>query len=107
MRGGKRNGAGRKKGSKTQKTTKAALKAVSKGITPVEVMLNTMRELYRDGKKTEASAIAKDVAPYTHSRMPVALIPSKPADESKNISEDDEQILDLYMSGIHEDSKQR
>jgi hypothetical protein len=40
--GGKRPGAGRKKGSLTQKTREVAEKAASAGITPLEVMLEAM-----------------------------------------------------------------
>ncbi len=42
------------------------------GITPIEVMLNAMRELWDQGtpeSKREAAAIAKDAAPYVHPRL--------------------------------------
>ncbi len=68
-RGGKRKGAGRKPGSKTVRTSKVALEAAEKGITPLEVMLEAMRELYEKGDKVEAAKIAKDAAPYCHPRL--------------------------------------
>lgn len=42
---------------------------ISDGITPLEVMVGTMRELWAGGKKLEACAIAKDCAPYVHARL--------------------------------------
>ena len=42
------------------------------GITPIEVMLNAMRQLWHEGTseaKREAARIAKDAAPYVHPRL--------------------------------------
>lgn len=78
-KGGKRPGAGRKKGSATKRTRAIADMAASLGITPLEVMLETMRAAWDarfgpDGKLdylkcVEASQIAKDAAPYMHARL--------------------------------------
>jgi hypothetical protein len=71
-RGGRRLGAGRPPGSKNQRTVEIARAAVEAGITPLEVMLNAMRELWDEGtpeSKREAAAIAKDAAPYVHPRL--------------------------------------
>lgn len=68
-RGGKREGAGRKEGSANVRSRLIAEKAMQEGITPLEVMLEAMRELYDAGKKTEAALIAKDCAPYMHPRL--------------------------------------
>jgi hypothetical protein len=65
MRGGKRNGAGRKKGAKTQRTRKT--KTV--GIMPLDVMLEAMRQSYEDGETAAAAAYAKDAAPYCHPKL--------------------------------------
>jgi len=65
---GERRG-GRKKGSGNLKSRMIADKAMAEGITPLEVMLETMRELYHEGKKLDACAIAKDAAPYVHPRL--------------------------------------
>jgi len=48
-RGGKRPGAGRPIGSKNQRTAEIARAAAESGITPIEVMLGTMRELWALG----------------------------------------------------------
>ena len=94
--GGRREGAGRKKGShntKTKNRMKIADEALKNGKTPLEIMLETMRELYekaqtcldettkkdekakaesakmRIGFLREACEIAKDAAPYVHSKL--------------------------------------
>src|SRR5215510_7322705 len=67
-RGGRRPGAGRPVGSKNQRSAEIARAAAEDGITPIEVMLGTMRELWAQGTpeaKREAAEIAKDAAPYT------------------------------------------
>lgn len=87
-RGGARKGAGRKVGAATKRTREIADKAAAEGLTPLEVMLRTMRALVGrfddlraqalDEKEraavpldlmVEASAIAKDAAPYIHPRL--------------------------------------
>ena len=68
-RGGKRVGAGRKPGSVTKKTREIADKAMRDGVTPLEVMLEAMREAYRDSGAKAAFVYAKDAAPYLHPRI--------------------------------------
>jgi len=87
-RGGSRKGAGRKVGAATKKTREIADRAAAEGITPLEVMLRTMHALVgrfeavqalaKDEAERaavpldmliEASAIAKDAAPYVHPRL--------------------------------------
>ena len=71
-RGGRRPGAGRPIGSKNQRTAEIARAASESGITPIEVMLGAMRELWAQGTpeaKREAAEIAKDAAPYIHPRL--------------------------------------
>lgn len=68
-KGGLRVGSGRKKGGIGRKTIEIANKAVESGITPLEVMIETMRELYNAGDKKAACLIAKDAAPFIHSRL--------------------------------------
>jgi len=71
-RGGRRTGAGRPLGSKNQRTQEIARSAAEEGITPIEVMLGAMRELWAEGtpeSKREAAEIAKDAAPYIHPRL--------------------------------------
>src|SRR4026207_522444 len=71
-RGGRRPGAGRPVGSKNQRSAEIARAAAESGITPIEVMLGTMRELWAQGTpeaKRQAAEIAKDAAPYIHPRL--------------------------------------
>ena len=71
-RGGARPGAGRPPGSKNQRSAEVARQAAEAGITPIEVMLSAMRDLWEEGTseaKREAARIAKDAAPYLHPRL--------------------------------------
>lgn len=65
-RGGARAGAGRKPGSKTQ-LTKQALKRAGEGITPLEYMLQILRDESED--KAQRFEAAKAAAPYVHPRL--------------------------------------
>jgi hypothetical protein len=70
-RGGKREGAGRKEGSATKRTREIADKAAQEGITPLEVMLQAMREaLGPEGKNfVAAQPFARDAAPFMHPKL--------------------------------------
>lgn len=68
-RGGKRPGAGRKKGAATRKTRAVADRAATEGITPLEVMLTVMRQRFEAKDFERAASIAKDAAPYLHPRL--------------------------------------
>lgn len=98
-KGGARPGAGRKEGSLTKRTREIAEVAAKKGISPLEVMINTMMELYQEAANcgrvhhdhgdspkehddhdtmiTEnrikllnmAATIARHAAPYVHPRL--------------------------------------
>jgi hypothetical protein len=85
-RGGPRTGAGRKPGAVTKKTREIADKAVEQGITPLEVMLGTMRDLWSkaesgemgmNGEKVitpldyrlQAAEVAHKAAPFVHPKL--------------------------------------
>lgn len=75
-KGGNRKGAGRPKGGMNIKSAQIAIEAASKGITPIEVMLHVMRELFDRAQKSQstedfvlAGTAAKEAAPYVHPRM--------------------------------------
>jgi hypothetical protein len=71
-RGGARPGAGRPPGSMNHRSAEIARQATEAGITPIEVMLSAMRDLWEEGTsegKREAARIAKDAAPYVHPRL--------------------------------------
>lgn len=96
-RGGKRDGAGRKAGAATIRTREVADKAMSQGVTPLEVMMDNMRFAHERGTEVLAKIMdlpadapqsaamdafkellrframaqdaAKDAAPYVHPRL--------------------------------------
>jgi hypothetical protein len=76
-RGGKRTGAGRKKGAATKKSQAIAAKACAEGITPLEVMLAAMRHHYEQQDLDRAAEFAKDAAPYCHPRLAPKEVQSK------------------------------
>lgn len=81
-RGGARKGAGRKPGAVSVKTREIAERLISDGgLTPLEVMLKTMRAFMSAAEQpgfagedslklmTAASRVASDAAPYMHPRL--------------------------------------
>jgi hypothetical protein len=67
MKGGKREGAGRKKGSKQKKTVDLALKAAQEGLTPLEFMLQILRD--EEQPHDERKWAAEKAAPFIHARL--------------------------------------
>ena len=68
-KGGARAGAGRKKGSLNIKTAEIAERAAEKGITPLEVMIQAMREVYESQGAPAAVPFAEKCAPYMHPKL--------------------------------------
>lgn len=82
-RGGKRPGAGRKPGTVSEATRRrkeVAEKALAEGVSPLHVMLTTMRALWSQavddagnvvnmGKAMQANIVAKDAAPFLHPKL--------------------------------------
>jgi hypothetical protein len=79
-KGGYRAGAGRKKGAATIRTRQIANELAREGQTPLEVMINAMRELCqwaqtastpeaRIERTLAAVAVAEKAAPYIHPRL--------------------------------------
>lgn len=64
--GGKRAGAGRKKGEPNKRTQEAQSIANATGITPLEYLLDVMRN-DSDAKMAMSAAIA--AAPYVHAKL--------------------------------------
>src|SRR5512132_462041 len=72
--------AGRKPGSTVVRSRKIANELAREGLTPLQVLIDTMRELCQQAadaptaaerleKKLAACAVAKDAAPYLHPRL--------------------------------------
>jgi len=68
-KGGFRPGAGRPKGSKSKRSQAIAALAISKGKTPLEVMLKIMRDADTKGDVETALQAAHNAAPYVHPRL--------------------------------------
>lgn len=66
-RGGKRPGAGRPKGSRTKLNEEARRKALEDGISPLDYLLNLMRD--EQEKKDVRLDAAKAAAPYVHAKL--------------------------------------
>ena len=66
-RGGARPNAGRKAGAATKKTKEIADKAASEGITPLEFMLQIMRD--PGAEQRDRMAMAVSAAPFVHARL--------------------------------------
>jgi hypothetical protein len=65
--GGKREGAGRPKGARTNRSRRIAEKALNEGLSPLEYMLGIMRDV---NEPTELRfEAAKACAPYIHPRL--------------------------------------
>ncbi|ULQ46953.1 hypothetical protein JN531_001395 [Flagellatimonas centrodinii] len=60
---------GRKKGTPNNKTRDMQRKAEELGITPLEVMLEAMKEAYESKGACAAFVYAKDAAPYIHAKL--------------------------------------
>jgi hypothetical protein len=98
-RGGARPGAGRPPGSKNQRSAEIARQAVEAGITPIELMLKAMRDLWDEGTseaKREAAKIAKDAAPYVHRAWPAS---NKPSTSHSNASSTRQNPVSRPRSG--------
>lgn len=65
--GGKRPGAGRKKGSLSTKTQEIVAAAAAEGITPLEFMLSVLRDQTKTFDDRFKAAI--QAAPYIHPRL--------------------------------------
>ena len=72
-KGGYRPGAGRKKGSLTKEKKEALIRAEEMGILPLDYMLMATKQLWNEGKVSEAGDMASKAAPYIHRKMPQAI----------------------------------
>ncbi len=75
-KGGKRPGAGRKKGSPNRLKKAVQIAATKAGITPLEYMLKVMRNTKADWDRRDRMAIA--AAPFMHPRLQAAVNPLDP-----------------------------
>lgn len=66
-RGGKREGAGRKKGTPNKTNAERQAEIAASGITPLDYMLKVMRDEKADERRRDD--MAKAAAPYAHPKL--------------------------------------
>jgi hypothetical protein len=64
-----RKAGGRPKGSRNKRTLELIQRAEAKGISPLDLMLEAMHDLWQEGDRLAAFACAEKVAPYLHARL--------------------------------------
>lgn len=101
MRGGARQGAGRRKGSVSEPTrlrVAVAEKALQSGLTPLDYMLSILRDVTKDEK--ERFAAAKEAAPYLHPRL-------SSVEAHVKVSEHEEAVKSLHSVVTSTDEHER
>lgn len=121
--GGKRAGAGRKKGVPNKKTAAVVAKAEASGAMPLDVMLKVMRmhdksgDVFLKNKQFKEAAVAYDLAaeraaqaaPYLHPRLQsvthkgVLFDPTKLTDEQLDLAIRLRESIERDKSGSTED----
>jgi hypothetical protein len=66
-RGGKRDGAGRPAGAATKRTREVAVAAAAEGVTPLEYMLDVLRDPKAETERRDWAA--EKAAPFIHARL--------------------------------------
>jgi len=87
-KGGARKGAGRKKGGITKATVyrqEMYARAAADGISPLDVMITTMRKAWAENNITEAMQAAVHAAPYMHPKL-----------QATNVTLDDKRDIEQY-----------
>jgi hypothetical protein len=106
-KGGFRLGAGRKKGAAEIRTRRIANELAREGLTPLQVLIDTMRELCQQAaeaptaaerieKKLAACVVAKDAAPYIHPRLAAVAATVRQVTSVRDLS--DAELLALIGS---------
>jgi hypothetical protein len=81
LKGGRREGAGRPRGSRGRRTREVVAKAEALGPTALEVLLESMHAARAEGARAEAVDCAKAAAPYVHSKLTPTSPPAPVHDE--------------------------
>lgn len=106
-RGGKRPGAGRKPGTVTKKrnlaqaATESTIKALTEGVTPLDILIGAMKEAYDKGGFMAAAPFAKEAAPYVHPKL------SSIEAKVDNIHRDAAELTDADLADIASGSSPR
>jgi hypothetical protein len=67
--GSTRKAGGRPKGSRNKRTSEFIQQAEARGITPLDLMLEVMHDLWQEGDRLAAFACAEKIPPYLHARL--------------------------------------
>lgn len=90
--GGKREGAGRKKGVPNKVTAALTREIAASGLTPLDWMLGVLRDEEADKERRDKAA--RDAAPYVHSRLSSTELTGKGGGPVQvNITGDDKGLL--------------
>lgn len=113
--GGKRAGAGRKKGSPNKRTQAAVAKAERTGKMPLDIMLQLMRRAMAAGEKAEKAKLpeaeehyttaferAAQAAPYLHSKLQSITQKDERIDLGKLTDEEIEFLYRIKLKGAEQ-----
>ena len=64
-----RRAGGRPKGSRNKRTLELIQRAEAKGISPLDLMLEVMHDLWQEGDRLAAFGCAEKIAPYLYARL--------------------------------------
>ena len=96
-KGGARKGAGRKKGGITKATMyrqEMYARAAADGISPLDVMITTMRKAWAANNITEAMQAAVHAAPYMHPKLQATAVT---LDDNREIGQYSEAELEAIL----------
>jgi hypothetical protein len=103
-RGGKRSGAGRRKGIPNKATVERQAVIAASGETPLDYMIRVMRDETAPVERRDE--MAKAAAPYVHPRLAAiehaATIASKPPDQMT-----DEELMVIIREGQAKEAEER
>lgn len=99
MAKGKKTG-GRTRGMPNKRTVKVLEAVKQEGITPLDYLLQELRDESLPRDTRHAAAVA--AAPYVHSKMPTAIVTPPPP--SGPVGKDDETLLETYLNGLHDEA---
>ena len=93
-RGGKREGAGRRKGQVSEQTKarkEIQIKALAQGLSPLDYMLSILRDVGQE--QSARFAAAKEAAPYIHNRLAAV-------EHSGNDDKPIKSVLEIAWAGL-------
>jgi hypothetical protein len=96
--GGKREGAGRKPGAASRANEEARRRAVASGETPLEYMLNVMRDKKVETSRRDAMALA--AAPFCHAKLAPRIASLEPALKDVRKDEEAEKEREAHLQEI-------